>query len=248
MTERLADRRTTGEETASRRPLARMKSWFRHIAEWVSGSGTPASRQLSFTIAFVGLAAKMAKADGVAVDVEAEAFEKTFYVPPEERETVRRVYRLASQDVAGFDIYAARIAKLLKDEPRLLRDVFEALFSIAAADGVLHQAEELFLSVVADKFGLSDAEYRRVKRIFINDPAGNYDVLEVSPDISDADLKAHYRKLVRENHPDRLISEGVPREFLVMADRRLAAINAAYDAILKERGEASADSASGDNG
>ena len=54
----------------------------------------PASRQLNFTIAFVGLAAKMAKADGVAVEVETQAFESCFYVPPEERANIDRVYRL----------------------------------------------------------------------------------------------------------------------------------------------------------
>jgi len=41
---------------------------------------------------------------------------------------------------------------------------------------------------------------------------------------------------VRENHPDALASRGVPREFVEMATRKIAAINAAYEAIAKERG------------
>lgn len=215
--------------------LQRVKALWAGAIHWLSGGHTPASRQVAFTIAFVGLAAKMAKADGVAVAVETEAFEKTFYVPPEERANVQRVYDLAAQDVAGYEAYAERIARLLENEPRLLRDVFEALFTIAAADGVLHQAEEAFLRDVAACFGMSEDEYFSVRRIFVNDPAGKYDVLGVSPDVSDGELKARYRQLVRENHPDRLAAEGVPREFLVMADRKLAAINTAYDAIEKER-------------
>ncbi len=51
--------------------------------------------------------------------------------------------------------------------------------------------------------------------------------------------------LVRQNHPDRLAAEGVPEEFLVLADRKLAAINVAYDAILKERGRQPREKASG---
>lgn len=226
-----------GMASAMRRWASGFGAW---LANLVSGTHTPAQRQVAFTIAFVGLAAKMAKADGVAVDVEAEAFEHTFHVPEEERATIKRVYDLASQDVAGFEIYAERIAKLLADEPRLLRDVFEALFTIAAADGILHEAEEAFLRTVAEKFALPEGEYVRVRRLFVAGPAGNYDVLGVPPDIPDADLKARYRDLVRENHPDRLAADGVPREFLVIADRKLAAINAAYDAILKERGLAAA--------
>lgn len=195
---------------------------------------TPASRQIAFTMAFVALAAKMAKADGVAVAVEAEAFEKTFHVPPHERRNVKRIFDLASQDIAGYEIYAERIARLLADEPRLLRDVFEALFTIAAADDILHAAEERFLRTVADKFGMDEDEYDRVRRVFVRGPSTNYDVLGLPHDAPFSDVRTRYLQLVRENHPDRLAAEGVPREFLVMADRKLAAINAAYDAIERD--------------
>lgn len=199
---------------------------------------TPPSKQLSFTIAFVGLAAKMAKADGVAVEVETQAFERCFYVPPEERASVERVYRLAAQDVAGYEIYAERIARLLKDDPDLLRDVFECLFNIAAADGVLHQGEENFLRNVADRFGYDERDYRRVRSLFVRDPTSPYEVLGVEPDASEAEIRQRRMQLVRENHPDRLAAQGMPQEFLVLADRKLAAINAAYDEIMKERGTA----------
>ncbi len=205
----------------------------------------PPSKQLAFTIAFVGLAAKMAKADGVAVEVESQAFERCFYVPPEERANVDRVYRLAAQDVAGYEIYAQRIAKLLADEPALLRDVFDCLFNIAAADGVLHEGEEAFLETVAATFGFEEGYYRQVRSIFVRDPTSPYEILGVSPNVSDEDLKERRMELVRENHPDRLAAQGVPEEFLVMADRKLAAINAAYDTIQKERSLRSREKASG---
>lgn len=206
---------------------ARVDSWL-----------TPATggKQVAFTIALVGLAAKMAKADGVAVSVETQAFERCFYVPPEERRNVMRVFDLASRDVAGYDAYAERIAHMLADDRALLRDVFECLFNIAAADGVLHKAEEQFLRTVADKFSFSEREYQGVRSLFVRDEQSPYSVLGVEPDISDEDLKARYRALVRETHPDKLASEGVPAEFLVLADRKLAAINAAYDSIVKARG------------
>ncbi len=208
----------------------------RGLVPWGWFSPKPPSKQLAFTMAFVGLAAKMAKADGVAVEVETQAFERCFFVPPEERANVDRVYRLAAQDVAGFEVYAERIARLLADEPALLRDVFECLFNIAAADGVLHSAEEAFLEEVARRFGFDEREYRRVRSLFVRDPDSPYEVLGLPPDASDEELAARRKALVRENHPDRLAAEGVPIEFLVIADRKMAAINAAYDAIRAERG------------
>lgn len=222
-----------GQGGSAMKQVANFATWLNPFG-WIQPK--PPSKQLAFTMAFVGLAAKMAKADGVAVEVETQAFERCFYVPPEERANVMRVYRLAAHDVAGYEVYAERIANLLADEPALLRDVFECLFNIAAADGVLHEAEEAFLRTVADRFGFDECDYRRVRSVFVHDPTSPYEILGVSMDASDEELKARRMELVRQNHPDRLAAEGVPEEFLVLADRKLAAINAAFDAIQKERG------------
>jgi len=199
---------------------------------------TPAHRTAAFTIAVTTLAAKMAKADGVALPVEAVAFERVFEIPEAEEANVRRLYDLAKQDVAGYDAYAGKIARMLKDEPELLRAVLECLFHIAAADGVLHPAEDEFLAAVADRFGLSRLEYLTIRAGFVHDPGSPYAILGVAPDLSDGDLKAHYRALVRKHHPDQLAASGVPPEFRCAADRRLAAINAAYDAIVAQRAAA----------
>ena len=60
-------------------------------------------------------------------------------------------------------------------------------------------------------------------------------VLGIAPDVDDDTLKTHYHKLVRDNHPDRMIARGVPPEFVSLATKKVAAINAAYEAVAKER-------------
>ena len=60
--------------------------------------------------------------------------------------------------------------------------------------------------------------------------------MRLTPEASDAEVKAQYRKLVRDNHPDRLMANGVPVEFIELANRKLAAINDAYKTIARERG------------
>jgi DnaJ like chaperone protein len=196
---------------------------------------TPTHRTAAFAIAVTTLAAKMAKADGVALPVEAETFKRLFKIPPAEEANVKRLYDLASEDVAGYETYASKIARMLKDEPELLRAVMECLFHIAAADGVLHPTEDRFLETVADRFDLSRLEYLTIRASFVHDPESPYAILGVAPDISDAGLKAHYRALVREHHPDRLAASGIPAEFRAAADRRIAAINVAYEAIVAQR-------------
>ena len=71
---------------------------------------------------------------------------------------------------------------------------------------------------------------------FVDDPDDAYTVLGLKRSNSDAEVRAQYRRLVRENHPDALMARGVPKEFVDMADRKLAAINAAYEEIERERG------------
>jgi DnaJ like chaperone protein len=195
----------------------------------------PAHRTIAFTIAVTTLAAKMAKADGVALPVEAQAFERLFEIPPEEARNVRRLYDLAKRDVAGYEIHAGRIAKMLKDEPVFLSSVLACLFHIAAADGILHPAEDRFLENVAGIFGIDRGEYLSIRATYANDPRSPYAILGVAPNASDDEIKARHRALVRAHHPDRVCASGVPHEFCVAANRRLAAINAAYDAIEKER-------------
>ena len=190
---------------------------------------------VAFTIAIVALGAKMASADGVVVPVELEAFARVVHFAPAEAEHVRRVFDLAKQDIAGFEAYADQIARILNGDRARRRNVLEGLFHIASADRILHPAEDAFLREVSRCFGLADSEFRFVRAQFVTDRSSPYDVLGLSPAASDAELKVRHRKLVRENHPDMLAGAGLPAEFIAVADRKLAAINAAWAQLRRER-------------
>ena len=117
-----------------------------------------------------------------------------------------------------------------------LEDVIDGLFHIAKADGDVHQLELDYLTKVAEIFDLKD-RFRciRARHIFSvdDDP---YMVLGVDPCVPDAELKRLYREIVRENHPDRHIAQGLPEEMVAIATERLAAINEAWETIRAERG------------
>ncbi len=193
--------------------------------------------QVAFTVGVIALGAKMAKADGVVTKDEVNAFKEVFKVPDGEMKNVARVFNLAKQDVAGYEAYAEQLASMFKGDRKLLEDVLEGLFHIAKADESVHPKEEAFLHQVARRFGLSDTEFNYIKARHVRAEKRNpYDVLGISPEISNEELKSHYRKLAAENHPDRLLARGVPKEFISIATEKVAAINDAYKEITKERG------------
>ena len=195
------------------------------------------TREVAFTIAVIVLGAKMAKADGVVTKDEIEAFRQVFQVPPQELKNVGRVFNMARRDAAGFEPYARQIGRMFKDNPAVLEDLLDGLFHIAKADNVFHPAEREYLRQVAEIFGFSEAEYARIREAHVGPDASDpYTILGVSREISDAELKAAYRKLVREHHPDTLMAQGLPQEFVDVANKKVAAINDAYDRVAKERG------------
>tara|TARA_R100000005_G_C5003995_1_gene212900 strand:- start:9111 stop:9851 length:741 start_codon:yes stop_codon:yes gene_type:complete len=194
-------------------------------------------KQVAFTIAVIALGAKMAKADGVVTREEINAFKKVFRIPPNEEKNVGRVFNMARQDTAGYEEYAAQVARMFRDTPQLMEDLLHGLFTIAMADGVLHPAEDEYLRNVAAIFGFDDAAYARIRSYHAKDGEEDpYQILGVTPDVSDADLKKAYRRLIRENHPDKVIADGLPQEFVDVANAKLAKINAAYDQVAKWRG------------
>ena len=105
-------------------------------------SADEGTRRITFTIGVIALAAKMAKADGQVTRDEVDAFKNIFRVPPHEVKNVGRVLDMARQDTAGYEAYAAQIAKLFADDRNVLEELLGALFYIAKADGVIHPGEE----------------------------------------------------------------------------------------------------------
>ena len=195
-----------------------------------------AATGVAFTMAIIALSAKMAKSDGLVTCDEVEAFRRVCTFPESETENVRHVFDLAKQDVAGYESYAQQVGKLLGHDHTLKMDVLEGLFVIAAADGVLHEREDRYLSEVARLMGIAASELAWVRSLFVATEADPYSVLGLAPSAGHDEIKARHRAMVIEHHPDLLTGRGVPADFIVIAERKLAAINGAFDKLKRERG------------
>lgn len=201
----------------------------------------PAPEQsVGFTIAVLALGAKMAKADGTVTRDEVTAFRRIFTFPDGEERHAAHLFNLARQDVAGFDVYARKIARLFNpagrslcaDDHHVLVDILEALFQIAVADGSYHDGEDAFLAHVADEFGLDEACFRIVRaRLVEGAPRDPYDVLGLPRTATKDEARKAWKALVRDTHPDVMQARGVPPEAMKLAERRMQLINEAWREI-----------------
>jgi DnaJ like chaperone protein len=198
---------------------------------------TRPERSVAFTIAVIALGAKMAKADGTVTRDEVTAFREVFRIAPADERAAARVFNLAREDVAGFEDYAARIAAMFRADDRpcgqdsVLCDLMEGLFHIAVADGAYHPAEDDFLHRVAGILGVGEREFRSLRARFAGTDPDCYDVLGVAPDAPLDEIRAAWRQAVRESHPDRLMARGLPEEAVKLAEKRLVAVNRAWERI-----------------
>ena len=199
--------------------------------------------QVSFTAAFVILAAKMAAIEGQAVDNRIIAFNGLFQVPRCESQAISRLFEDARHDPTGFEPYAELLAEMFADNRQTREELVEALLIIGMADGPLTIREADYVLRVAVVFGIDS---QSVQRLVLHHrrpapppppaPADAYTILGVSPTAAMPDIKAAYRQLMRESHPDTLTARGASQDHIAAATRKVAAFNTAYEEIRKRRG------------
>ncbi len=213
--------------------------------------------QVAFTVGVVVLGAKMAKADGQVTRREINAFKRVFAIPPQQEAQLGALFDHAKRDAGGYEAYAAQLARVFRYRPAVLEELLTGLILIAAADGDgIAPVEEQFLRDIARLFGFSNYDFsliaarsgafRAEGRRTGGQNAGSgaqrhpaydsYQIIGVTPDSTPAAIKAAYRKLIREHHPDKLVAAGMPPEFVAVATEKMKRINAAYDQICRARG------------
>jgi len=201
----------------------------------------------------------IAKADGRVSETEiaqAEAMFTQLRLTPSQREGAIKRFKRGAE--ASFDPAPelTRFRRIVALRPNTSQTLMLFLASMALADGRLDRAEKEALSRVARALGISETALQRIVSMVAaqanfggqrqqqrrqyqpqrSQLAEAYQALGVKPDVDDRELKKAYRRLMSENHPDKLSANGVPKEMVELATERSQNITTAYDLIKQSRG------------
>lgn len=119
------------------------------------------------------------------------------------------------------------------DHPQRLL-LLQYLFGIANADGQVDTSEVNLIEKISGYLGISDKDFASVKATFYKDKAAYFDILEITPDADDQEVKRAYRKMANKFHPDKVRELG--DEYQKMAQEKFIRVQEAYEAIKKDRG------------
>jgi DnaJ like chaperone protein len=197
------------------------------------------SRDQALTLAIVALSAKLAKVDGPVNRAEIDAFKREFDIQPDQLRIVGQVFDYARRSADDYIVHAEKITQHLIHRPSALEKLLASLFAVARADSEINHHELSFLAATARVFGLGGTAWERArdgaKFAATRSQDDPYSLLGLTRQASNDAVRKAWRKLVRDNHPDRLVSRGATPEVMARATARVASINAAWDQIKRER-------------
>jgi DnaJ like chaperone protein len=205
------------------------------------------------------LTAAVLKADG-HVERSEFAYVRDYLVrslgPMQAQEAMNRLTEILGESY-NIESVCSELRQSSTIHERLL--IIQFLFGVATADGELHQSEVSVIELIAQWSGVARSDYESIKAMFTYSYANNgnnggyssggsgntggyrshtldsdYQILEISPDATDDEVKKAYRNLAKKYHPDRVAHLG--DDMRKAAEEKFSRLSQAYDNIRKSRG------------
>ena len=196
-------------------------------------AAVPPPADTALVDALAPLFIEIARADGDVTQDEVHVAREFFAELPEAREPLRLALKAAlAATVQPLEPLVLRARPLLPP-PQRLRFVY-ALYDLALVDGPLTRAEQDALRRVVQHLNLSDEQLQAITAKHLGSGDPHYRALALAPSASDDEIRAAWKRLALENHPDRYSTH--PKAEADAARARFEAAKDAYEALKKLRG------------
>jgi DnaJ like chaperone protein len=218
----------------------------------IGGLRIAQSQLLDSTFSIMGA---ICKADSVVSRDEINMVEQAFNMlklQGEQREQAKAAFNRGKQSDFDLDAAVDQFASITRGRGPLVQLFLQLQCMAVAADGRIDPAEHAMLVRIAQRLGLGESDVAQLEallRAAMGGPsapgsqpsqdrlADAYTALGITPESTPAEVKRAYRKLISQNHPDKLASRGLPESMRAVAEERSREINSAYDLIKAARGD-----------
>ena len=195
----------------------------------------------------------LCKADNVVTRDEIKAVEQIFNMlrlQGQSREQAKAAFNRGKQPDFDLDAAVDTFARISHRREPLLQLFLQLQCMAVAADGRIDPAEHAMLVRIAQRLGLTEADVSQLEALLRAATGGPsaagvppqkdrltdaYAALGITADASPAEIKRAYRKLISQNHPDKLAARGLPESMRPVAEERSRELNSAYDMIKSAR-------------
>ena len=188
----------------------------------------------SFFVSLLVLSSAVIKADGKTLQSEVDCVRNFFRSNFGEQAAQQAIQILQQLDRQQVNIYSVgdQIAANMNYSQRM--QLMQYLVQIAMADGEFAKAEKSVIECIGSVIKLSDSDVSSLISMYYKEELSAYKVLEISPNATDDEVRAAYRRMAMKNHPDRVSTLGP--DVQKAATERFRQISEAYETIKKERG------------
>ncbi len=197
-------------------------------------------RNSIFFLATFACLGKLASVDGHISEDEIKVLEKfireDLKMDKNSESMAKKIFFSAASSNDSYESYAKQFYDTFKSDRNMIFMLMEIQLKIVMADNLYHDREKELIEKARKIFYITNAEFDRLKALYMKSENFDYDILQCKPSDSDEAIKRSYRKLLKEYHPDVLASKGLSEEFMEMARKKFDNIQNAYDNIRKKRG------------
>lgn len=196
----------------------------------------------------------IAKADGRVSEEEiraARAMMSELRLGENEVRFAIELFRQGKDPGFALDATLQDLYRRCRSRPDLCRMFVQIQLQAALWGGGLHPAARRVLSRVCTALDVSAYELVQMEALLrmqqsarqpreaqpqVNRIAQAYEVLGVTAQASDSEVTKAYRRLMNQNHPDKLHAKGLPESMMKVAEEKTRQIRAAYEVLCEARG------------
>ena len=195
-------------------------------------------QEKAYEVSLLILSSLVIRADGKILNKELDYvkqfFIRTFGVSKANKYFV--IFNKMNKDSfsANTRVICQQINKNVNHASRL--QIIHFLFGVSASDNEVHASEINLIQSIANYLNINEHDFKSIKSMFVkskSDLEKWFNILEISNNASDDEIKKAHRKMVMKYHPDKL--QGVSTHIRKLAEDKFKNVQEAYEMILKHR-------------